>query len=117
MSKKDVFICSAVRTPVGEFQGSLATVPVTKLGALTIGEAVKRAGVKLDAVEECYMGCILTGALGQNPARQAWIGAEGPVKVPCTTIGKVCVSGLQSVIIATRGMMLDEADVIVAGGM
>ncbi len=117
MSKKDVFICSAVRTPVGEFQGSLATVPVTRLGALTIGEAVKRAGVKLDAVEECYMGCILTGALGQNPARQAWIGAEGPVKVPCTTIGKVCGSGLQSVIMATRGMMLDEADVMVAGGM
>ena len=117
MSKKDVFICSAARTPVGEFQGSLATVPVQKLGSLAIAEAARRAGIKLDAVEECYMGCILTGALGQNPARQAWLGAEGAISVPCTTIGKVCGSGLQSVIMAARGLALGEVGVMVAGGM
>lgn len=117
MSRKEVFICSAARTPVGEFQGSLTTVPATKLGTITIAEALKRAGIKPDVVDECYMGNVLTGALGQAPARQAWIGAEGPASVPCTTVGKVCGSGLQSVILGARGLMLGEGDVMVTGGM
>jgi len=117
MSRKEVFICSAARTPVGEFQGSLTTVPATKLGTITIAEALKRAGIKPDVIDECYMGNVLTGALGQAPARQAWIGAEGPASVPCTTVGKVCGSGLQSVILGARGLMLGEGDVMVTGGM
>jgi acetyl-CoA C-acetyltransferase len=117
MSKRDVFIVSATRTAVGSFLGSLTAIPATKLGSISIQEAVKRAGVTGEIVEEVYMGNVLTGALGQAPARQASIGAGVPVSVPCTTIGKVCGSGLQSVILSARGMMLGETDVTVAGGM
>ncbi|MFO8072517.1 MAG: thiolase family protein [Polyangia bacterium] len=117
MANKDVFIASAARTAVGSFNGSLTKVPVVELGSITIAEAMKRAGISGEVVEEVYMGNVLTGALGQAPARQASLGAEIPVSVPCTTIGKVCGSGLQSVIMAARGMMLGEADVCVGGGM
>ena len=117
MSRKDVFIVSAARTAVGEFNGSLTPVPVTRLGSITIRAALERAGVSADAIGEVYMGCVLTGALGQAPARQAWIGADGPVNVPCNTINKVCGSGLQSVILGARGLALGETEMMVAGGM
>lgn len=117
MSRKEVFICSAARTAVGSFNGSLGGVPAVKLGAIAIAEAVKRAGVKPDAVGEVYMGCVLTGSLGQAPARQAWLGAEGAIGTPCTTIGKVCGSGLQATIMAARALALGEVDVAIGGGM
>ncbi len=117
MSKRDVYVVSAARTPVGSFNGSLTTVPATKLGSIAIKEAIKRASISSEAVEEVYMGHVLTGAVGQAPARQAALGAGVPDSVPCTTVGKVCGSGLQSVIIAARGLMLGEMDVAVAGGM
>jgi len=117
MSRKEVFICSAARTAVGSFNGSLGGVPAVKLGAIAIVEALKRAGIKSDAVGEVYMGCVLTGSLGQAPARQAWIGAEGAIGTPCTTIGKVCGSGLQATIMAIRALALGEVDVAIGGGM
>jgi acetyl-CoA C-acetyltransferase len=117
MSKKDVYIVSAARTAVGSFNGSLTSVPATKLGSIAIEGALDRAGVKAEQVGECYMGNVLSGALGQAPARQAWIGAQGPASVPCTTISKVCGSGLQTAILAARGMALGESDIMVAGGM
>ncbi len=117
MSKNDVFIVSAARTAVGSFNGSLTTVPATKLGSIAIAEAVKRAGVPGEAIGEIYMGNVLSGALGQAPARQAALGAEIPNSVPCTTISKVCGSGLQTVILAARGVMLGESDFSLAGGM
>ncbi|MDD5309591.1 MAG: thiolase family protein [Deltaproteobacteria bacterium] len=117
MSRRDVFIVSAVRTAVGSFNGSLTSIPAVKLGSIAIAEAVKRAGVPRESVDECYMGCVLTGSLGQAPARQAALAAELPISVPCTTIGKVCGSGLQAVIMAARGVALGETHVCVAGGM
>jgi acetyl-CoA C-acetyltransferase len=117
MSRKEVFIVSAARTAVGEFLGSLPDVPAVKLGSIAIGAALERAKVPADAVGEVYMGCVLTGALGQAPARQAWLGAKGSIGVPCTTIGKVCGSGLQAVIMGARALALGETGLAVAGGM
>jgi acetyl-CoA C-acetyltransferase len=119
MIGRDVFIVSAARTAVGSFLGSLGTVPVVKLGGIAIKGALERAGIRdttVDVVNEVYMGCVLTGALGQAPARQAWISSGGDVNVPCTTIGKVCGSGLQAVIMAARGVAVGDIDVAVAGG-
>ena len=117
MSQRDVFIVSGARTAVGSFNGSLAGVPAVTLGSIAIREALARSGLHVDLINEVYMGCVLTGALGQAPARQSWIGAGGPMKTPCTTIGKVCGSGLQAVIMAARGIALGEADICAAGGM
>lgn len=117
MSKKDVYIVSAARTAVGSFNGSLSTVPATKLGSIAIAEAMRRSGLKGDQLGEVYLGCVLTGGLGQAPARQASLGAEIPNTVPCTTVGKVCGSGLQSIILAARGLALGECDAALAGGM
>lgn len=117
MDKKEVFIVSAARTAVGSFNGALSSVPATKLGSIAIAGALQKAGIKGSSVQEVYMGHVLTGSLGQAPARQACLGAEIPNSAPCTTIGKVCGSGLQSAILAARGMMLGETSVTVAGGM
>jgi len=117
MSNRDVFIVSAARTAVGSFNGTLSGIPATKLGGIAIADAVKRAGIKGDEVEEVYMGHVLTGAMGQAPARQAALGAGLPESIPCTTIGKVCGSGLQGVIMASRGLMVGDGDVSIGGGM
>ncbi|MCU0664866.1 MAG: thiolase family protein [Myxococcota bacterium] len=116
-TRKEVYIVSAARTAVGSFGGTLSTIPATKLGSITIAEAVKRAGIPADAIGEVYMGQVLTGAVGQAPARQAALGANIPVSVPCNTIGKVCGSGLQTVILGSRALALGECDAVVAGGM
>jgi acetyl-CoA C-acetyltransferase len=116
MTARDVFIVSAARTAVGSFNGSLATVPAAKLGGIAITGALERAGIESEVVDEAYMGCVLTGALGQAPARQAWIAADGAVSTPCTTIGKVCGSGLQAVIMAIRGVAIGDDEIAVAGG-
>jgi acetyl-CoA C-acetyltransferase len=117
MSKVEVFICSAVRTPIGAFQGSLAEVAATRLGATAVKAALERAGVAADQVGEVYMGNVLTAGEGQAPARQAALYAGLPTDVPCTTVGKVCGSGLMSVMLGAKSILLGDADVVVAGGM
>jgi acetyl-CoA C-acetyltransferase len=114
---REVVILSAARTPVGSFQGVFSDVPATQLGSIAIKEAVLRAGISPEEVDECIMGCVLPAALGQAPARQAAIGAGLPKSVGCMTINKVCGSGLKSVMLAFDAIRLGEAEVVVAGGM
>lgn len=110
-------IVSAVRTPMGSFNGSYSSVPATKLGSLAIAEAVKRLQLPGDRIDEVLMGCVLSAGLGQAPARQAAIGAGLPHSVGAVTVNKVCGSSLQAVMMATRAIALGEANVMVAGGM
>jgi len=114
---REVVIVSAVRTPVGAFLGSLASVPAVSLGAAAGRAAVERAGIRGDDVQRCVMGCVLQAGLGQAPARQAALGAGLPDGVACVTVNKVCGSGMQSLIDGARAIQLGEADVVVAGGM
>ncbi len=117
MSKVEVFICSAVRTPIGAFQGSLADVAATRLGATAVKAALERARVAPDQVGEVYMGNVLTAGEGQAPARQAALYAGLPTDVPCTTVSKVCGSGLMAVVLGAKSVLLGDAEVVVAGGM
>jgi acetyl-CoA C-acetyltransferase len=112
---KDVVIVSGVRTPIGKFQGGLSSISACQLGSIALKEALKRAG--LDTVDEVIMGNVVSAGLGQNPARQAAIGAGIPVDVPSFTVNKVCGSGLKSVMLAAQAIKVGEADVIAAGGM
>lgn len=114
---KEVYIVSAVRTPMGSFLGSLSTVPATKLGSVAIKGALDKIGLAADKVEEVYMGNVLQAGEGQAPARQAALGAGIPNTVPCTTINKVCSSGLKAVMMAAQAIKAGDADIIVAGGM
>ncbi len=114
---KEVVIVSAVRTPVGSFNGALASKTAPQLGAIAIKEAINRAGIKPEDVSEVIMGCVLTAGLGQAPARQAAIFAGLPNSVPCLTIGKVCGSGLKAVMLGAQAIQCGDADVVVAGGM
>jgi acetyl-CoA C-acetyltransferase len=113
----DVVICSAVRTPIGKFMGALSGVASTALGAAAIRAAVAQAQARPDQIGEVLMGCVLSANLGQAPARQATLGAGLPAATPATTVNKVCGSGLKSVMLATDGLRLDGARVVVAGGM
>jgi acetyl-CoA C-acetyltransferase len=113
----DVVIASAVRTPIGSFQGGLAQLSAPELGAIAIREAVRRAGAKSEQVERVIMGCVLSAGVGQAPARQATIKAGLPVATGAVTVNKVCGSGLQAVMFARREIMVGDAQVIVAGGM
>jgi acetyl-CoA C-acetyltransferase len=117
MDKKEVYILSAVRTPIGSFGGSLKDIPSTKLGAIAIKGAVERAGIKAEDVEEVYMGCVLQANLGQAPARQAAIYAGLSENVCCTTVNKVCASGMKAIINGMQSILLGDVDVVVAGGM
>jgi acetyl-CoA C-acetyltransferase len=117
MTSREVFICSAVRTPIGAFQGALADVVAPRLGAVAIKAALERAKVSAAEVGEVYMGNVLTAGEGQAPARQASLYAEIPNTVPCTTVGKVCGSGLMSVVLGAKSVLLGDAEVVVAGGM
>src|ERR1700674_2713832 len=110
-------ILSAVRTPVGKFQGGLAPLSATGLGAKAVAEAVRRAGIEPKAVDEIIMGNVVQAGLGQNPARQAGLGAGLDVRVAAMTINKVCGSGLKGVGLAAQGVLLGETDIVVAGGM
>ncbi len=113
---KDVFIISAVRTPIGSYLGSLSGLKATELGSIAIRETLKKAGITADKVSEVIMGCVLPAGLGQAPARQASIGAGIPVSVPCTTVNKVCGSGLKSVMLAAQAIKTGDADIAAAGG-
>lgn len=117
MDKKEVYILSAVRTPIGSFGGSLKDIAATKLGATAIKGAVERAVIKPGDVEEVYMGCVLQANLGQAPARQAAIYAGLPQNVCCTTINKVCASGMKAIMSGAQSILLGDVDVVVAGGM
>ncbi len=114
---REVVIVSAVRTAVGTFGGGLRDIPAVELGKIAVAEAVKRANIKPDQVEEVILGCVLTAGQGQNPTRQVLIRAGIPKEIPGTTINKVCASGLKSVMMAAQAIKAGDADTIVAGGM
>ena len=114
---KDVVIVSAVRTPVGKFQGALAEMSAVQLGAVVVREAARRAGIDAAAVDECVMGCVLPAGLGQNPARQAALQGGLADTVSALTINMVCGSGLKAVALATQSVMTGDAEIVVAGGM
>ncbi len=114
---RNVVITEAVRTPIGSFLGTLSTVPAPRLGAVAIAEALKRAKVAPDQVDEVIMGNVLQAGVGQAPARQAAIYAGLPHKVECMTLHKVCGSGLKSIMVAAQGIATGDADIVVAGGM
>lgn len=116
MAKK-VVLAGACRTAIGTMGGSLSTVPAADLGAIVIKEALNRAGVAPDAVDQVYMGCVIQAGLGQNVARQATIKAGLPIEVPAVTINVVCGSGLNCVNMAAQMIMAGDADIVVAGGM
>ena len=114
---RDVVICSAVRTAIGSFGGTLKNVPAVDLGAAVIKEALNRANISGEVIDEVIMGNVITAGLGQNPARQAAVKAGLPIEVPAMTINKVCGSGLRAVSLAYQMIQSGEADAVVAGGM
>lgn len=113
----EVVIVSACRTPIGSFNGGLSSLSAPKLGAVAIQEAVKRAGIAPEQVDQVLMGCVLTGGIGQAPARQAALFAGLPNTVDCTTINKVCSSGLKAVMLGAQAIRMGESEIVVAGGM
>src|SRR6185436_4679334 len=117
MDKREVYIVSAVRTPMGSFGGALKDIPATKLGAIAIKAAVEKAGITGDQVQEVYMGAVLQANMGQAPARQAARYAGLPDHVSCTTVNKVCASGMKAISLAAQSIMLGDNDVVIAGGM
>jgi acetyl-CoA C-acetyltransferase len=114
---REAVIVSAVRTPLGSFNGSLSGIGATKLGAIVIEEAVRRAGIAKEEVNEVIMGLVLPCGYGQNPAKQAAVQAQMPWEVECVTINKVCGSGLKAVMMAAQAIQVGDAEVVVAGGM
>jgi acetyl-CoA C-acetyltransferase len=114
---KEVYIVSAVRTPLGSFGGALSTLSATELGAVAIKGAVEKAGIAFDAVEEVFMGNVVSANLGQAPARQAAIYAGLSKSTPCTTVNKVCASGAKAIVFAAQSISTGNADIVVAGGM
>lgn len=112
-----VVIVSAARTPIGSFQGALASIPAPELGAIAVKAAVERAGVEPDEISEVLMGCVLPAGQGQAPARQASRGAGLPDHVPCTTVNKMCGSGMKTVMMAYESLHARPNDIILAGGM
>ena len=114
---KEVYIVAAVRTPIGSFGGSLSSISATALGGIAIKGALEKAGLSKDSIDEVIMGSVIQAGLGQAPARQAAKAAGLPDKVICTTINKVCASGMKSIAIAAQNIILGDADIIIAGGM
>lgn len=117
MNDNDTVIISVKRTPIGSFGGALSALSATKLGSIAIEAAVSEAGIQADQVGEVIMGNVISAGLGQAPARQAALGAGLPFTVPCTTINKVCASGMKAVMLASMSLTAGQHDIIVAGGM
>ncbi|MGC1514572.1 MAG: beta-ketoacyl synthase N-terminal-like domain-containing protein, partial [Maribacter sp.] len=114
---KEVVIVSAVRTPIGSFMGALSTVPAPRLGAIAIEAALKKIKLDPSLVNEVLMGNVVQAGTGQAPARQAAIFAGIPNTVPCTTINKVCASGMKAIMQGAQAIALGDAEIVVAGGM
>lgn len=114
---KEVYIVSAVRTPIGSFNGALSAFSATQLGAQVMKAVLERAGVPSTAVNEVYMGNVISANLGQAPANQASIYAGIPTNVPCTTVNKVCASGMKAIMLGAQSILLGDNDIVVAGGM
>src|SRR5688572_31141025 len=117
MNKKEVYIVSAVRTPIGSFGGSLKDFAAPQLGALAIKAAITRAGINPGDINELLMGCVLQANTGQAPARQASKWAGLPDHIPCTTVNKVCASGMKAIMQGAQSILLGDNEVVVAGGM
>jgi acetyl-CoA C-acetyltransferase len=115
-SPKDVCIVGAARTPLGSFNGSLGSVSAPELGAVAIRGALGKANVHKDLVEQCWMGNVVGAGIGQAPARQAALAAGLPKSTCCTTINKVCSSGMKAIVLGAQQIMLGQADVVVTGG-
>src|ERR671929_457188 len=115
--RREAVIISAVRTPTGKFLGALKGFTATQLGALVVAEAVRRAGIDPEIVDECIMGNVVSAGLGQNPARQAALKGGLPDHVAALTVNKVCGSGLKAVMLADQAIRVGDIDVAVAGGM
>ncbi|MGB1032874.1 MAG: acetyl-CoA C-acetyltransferase, partial [Flavobacteriales bacterium] len=113
---KEVYIVGAARTPMGSFMGSLSSIPATKLGSIAITGALEKAGLAASEVQEVFMGNVLQAGLGQAPARQAAKGAGLSDHVPCTTVNKVCASGMKSIMFGAQSIMTGDNDVVVVGG-
>src|SRR5438876_4278448 len=114
---KEVYIISAIRTPIGSFGGALKSLSATQLGAIAIKAALQKASIKPEQIQDVLMGCVLQANLGQAPARQAAKFAGLPNEVNCTTINKVCASGMKAIAIAAQSILLGDANIVVAGGM
>jgi acetyl-CoA C-acetyltransferase len=114
---KEVYIVSAVRTPIGSFGGSLASVSAVKLGSIAVKAALQRAGVDPKQVQEVFMGNVVSAGLGQAPATQVAAGAGLGFEIPCTLVNKVCASGMKAIMLGAQSIMLGQNDVVVAGGM
>jgi len=114
---REVYVVSCCRTAIGSFGGSLKDVPAPELGSAVIREAVRRAGIAPEQANEVMMGCAITGALGQNPARQASVRAGVPVTVPAWTVGMVCGSGMKAVTESFRAIQAGDGEILIAGGM
>ncbi len=114
MERRQAVIVAAARTPIGSFCGILKDVPATRLGAIAINGALERAGIKKNAVDEVFMGCVLQAGLGQSPAKQAALGAGIPAEVPCTAVNKVCASGMKAVMLAAQSIEIGDNDIVVA---
>lgn len=117
MSNRDVVIVSVARTPIGSFMGSLSGIPAPKLGAVAIKGALDKINLDPNLVEEVFMGNVVSAGLGQAPARQAAMFAGIPDTVPCTTVNKVCASGMKSIMLGAQTIALGDADIVVTGGM
>lgn len=115
--KKEVFICSAVRTPMGSFMGAFANTSATELGSIAIKAAVERASVDVACIDEVFMGNVLQAGVGQAPARQAALGAGLGMNVPCTTVNKVCASGMKAIMLGAQSIIAGDNHIVVAGGM
>jgi acetyl-CoA C-acetyltransferase len=117
MNKREVYVLSAVRTPIGSFGGILKDFTSTRLGAIAIRGALERAGIAPGMVQDVLMGSVLQANLGQAPARQAAKFAGLPNEVNCTTVNKVCASGMKAIAFAAQSIALGDADIVMAGGM
>jgi len=117
MSKKEVYIISAVRTPMGSFLGAFASIPATQLGSIAIQGALEKSSAPVDAIDEVFMGNVLQAGVGQAPARQAALGAGLNQNVPCTTINKVCASGMKSIMLGAQSILSGDNHIVIAGGM